>query len=147
MNKPIKSSVILLLMVIFTCTATIAYAQGWHFVETITIDGYQNSIPEGTAVQRNYSAGNYLFVLSTSTKGISYNKNKGYPYVRSCFIIALEDSTTTGAYHSIGLSEKYGPMKAQLTSAANTIGVRFFIMDWNRSDNDGSVLVKVYRWS
>jgi hypothetical protein len=119
----------------------------WSYVETITIDGYTNSLPEGETVGRTYEAGTYKFVLSNESMGISYNVPSDYPYTKGCFIMVLEDShePRSGTYHSMALSEPDHKKSAKVTFRYNQSQAQFFIMDWYRGDNDGWVQVKVYK--
>jgi hypothetical protein len=121
--------------------------RNWKYVEDIIIDGYRNAIPEGTAVERDYDAGTtHLFILSDQSPGISYGTGDGYKYTRGCFILGVEAGQDDGLYHSLSLSDVDGARSAILKNASNSeMNVKFFIMDWHRIDNAGSITISVYR--
>ncbi len=117
---------------------------GWVAVEIVTIDGVANALPGGQAIYKTYGPGTYQFVL-LGGNGISYNVNRDFNYVNGCFIMALEQDAKPGIFHSIGLSEPEGRTKEIISSSQN-LGVQFFIQDWGRSDNAGTVKVSVRKW-
>ncbi len=116
----------------------------WTLVETVTVHGVQNSLPQGGAIKKHYPPGTYRLVLNEDTPGICYDYRVDFVHSKGCFVKALENTLGSGVYHSVALSEVDGVMEALLTSK-HSLEAMFFIMDWNRKDNDGFVKVDVYR--
>ncbi|WP_208456859.1 hypothetical protein [Burkholderia gladioli] len=124
---------------------------GWVPYETITLDGYANTVPGGVPYNEvTIPSGVYRFRIDPTSVGVDYATNQsGNTQSKSAGLMVYDRTTTTDKTAAVtyyGLNYDGIHESGIIHAFPQTGGVDLYLQDWQRVDNTGSVKVIIEKW-
>ncbi|WP_240346735.1 hypothetical protein [Pectobacterium brasiliense] len=147
MMKKITKVLIVTASLMASCSAM----ADWKPYKTVTLDGYNNTIPGGSVYNETMVAsGVYRFRIDPASVGIDYATGQaGNTRSKSAALMVYDRTSTadkTAAVSYYGLNDDGLQASAIIHAFPQTGGFDLYHQDWQRVDNSGTVNVIIEKW-
>ncbi|MEI7256097.1 hypothetical protein [Dickeya dadantii] len=124
---------------------------GWQPYKTVTLDGYNNTVPGGSAYnETTIASGVYRFRIDPTSAGVDYATGQaGNTRSKSAALVVYDRTSTsdkTAAVSYYGLNDDGMHAAAIIHAFPQTGGFDLYLQDWQRVDNSGTVKVIIEKW-
>ena len=124
---------------------------GWQPYKTVTLDGYNNTIPGGNFYnETNVASGVYRFRIDPESAGVDYATGQAGNTRSKSAALMIYDRTITSdksaAVSFYGLNDDGLEASSLMHAFPQGGGFDLYLQDWQRADNSGSVSVIIEKW-
>ncbi|QIE99532.1 hypothetical protein G5574_18810 [Pantoea stewartii] len=139
---------------------------GWQPYKTVTLDGYNNTIPGGSFYnETNVASGVYRFRIDPESAGVDYATGQAGNTRSKSAALMIYDRTTTSdksaalmiydrtttsdksaAVSFYGLNDDGLEASSLMHAFPQGGGFDLYLQDWQRADNSGSLSVIIEKW-
>ncbi|KTS30153.1 hypothetical protein ACTUSR_07360 [Pantoea stewartii subsp. indologenes] len=138
-------------IVAFSVVTSFSAMAGWQPYKTVTLDGYNNTIPGGSFYnETNVASGVYRFRIDPESAGVDYATGQAGNTRSKSAALMIYDRTTTSdksaAVSFYGLNDDGLEASSLMHAFPQGGGFDLYLQDWQRADNSGSVSVIIEKW-